>query len=76
MVHAFVFVDCAAGTDRPVVSTIRGVEGVDEAHVVAGDFDVVAEVTAAEVHDVLGLVTREIRPLDGVGTTRTYVALE
>lgn len=76
MVHAFVFVDCAAGTDRPVVSAIREVDGVDDAHVVAGDFDVVAEVTAPEVHDVLSLVTREIRTLEGVGTTRTYVVLE
>lgn len=76
MVRAFVFVDCAAGTDRPVVSTVREAEGVEDAHVVAGDFDVVAEVTAPEVHDVLSLVTGEIRPLEGVGTTRTYVVLE
>ncbi|PSP78084.1 AsnC family transcriptional regulator [Halobacteriales archaeon QS_1_68_20] len=76
MTHAFVFVDCAAGTARSLVDEIRAVDGVEQAHVVAGDFDVVVELTAVEVRDLLGKVTRQIRSLDGVGTTRTYVALE
>ena len=76
MVYAYVFIDCSANTAEDVLSSIRGVDVVDEAHIVTGDFDVVAEITAGEVYDVLAAVTREIRSLDCVGTTRTYVALE
>lgn len=76
MTHAFVFVDCAAGTAEGVVEAIRQYESVESAHVVAGDFDVVAEVGGETVRDLLRTVTSEIRPLDGVGTTKTYVSLE
>ncbi len=76
MARAFVFVDCAAGTARSVVTEIGEIEGVEEAHVVAGDFDVVAELTAEAVRDLLATVTSDVRSLEGVGTTRTYVALE
>ena len=76
MVYAYVFIDCSANTAEEALSSIRGIDVVREAHVVTGDFDVVAEITAGEVYDVLATVTREIRSLDGVGTTRTYIALE
>lgn len=76
MVYAYVFIDCSANTAEAVLSSVRGNDVVREAHVVTGDFDVVAEITAEEVFDVLAAVTREIRSLDGVGTTRTYVVLE
>jgi DNA-binding Lrp family transcriptional regulator len=75
MVHAFVLVDAAAGTAESVVEAARDVEGVEEAHVVAGDFDVVLEVSGPTVHDVLSTVTRSVRSREGVGTTRTYVSL-
>jgi DNA-binding Lrp family transcriptional regulator len=76
MVKAILMIDTAAGQSESVASAVRAVEGVTEAHVVAGDFDVVVELTADEVYDMLGTVTSKIRSLDGVGTTRTYVCLE
>jgi DNA-binding Lrp family transcriptional regulator len=76
MVHGFVLVDCGAGAETEVAAAIRAVDVVEEAHVVAGDFDVVVEIECEAVPDILRTVTREIRSLDGVGTTRTYVSLE
>jgi hypothetical protein len=35
-----------------------------------------AEVEAEEVHDVLGAAATDIRSIDGVTDTKTYVALE
>lgn len=76
MVHAIVLVDTAVGVAEELLPMVREAEGVSEAHVVAGDFDMVVEVDGPEVYDVLSTVTRKIRPLDGVGTTRTYVCIE
>lgn len=76
MVRSYVAIDTAAGTSVPLVETIRGVDAVSEAHVVAGDFDLIAELEGETVRDVLVAVTSEIRGLDGVGTTRCYVCLE
>jgi DNA-binding Lrp family transcriptional regulator len=76
MVHAFVFVDATTGAAEKLPALLDGVAAVREAHVVAGDHDVVAEVETDAVYDVLRTVTEEVRPLDGVEGTRTYVALE
>jgi DNA-binding Lrp family transcriptional regulator len=76
MVHAFVLVDCGAGSETGIVETLRGLDAVTDAHVVAGDFDVVVETEGEQVRDLLKTVTRDVRSIDGVGTTRTYVSLE
>lgn len=76
MVHAFVFVESTVGDVGKLPALLREIQGVTEAHVVAGDRDVVVEMEADAVYDVLATVTDEIRPLDGIDRTRTYVALE
>ena len=76
MVHAFVTVITAGGSSPDVVDQIRGVDGVTEAHVVAGEYDVIAELDVEDTGELMRVVTAEIRELEDVGTTRTYVALE
>jgi len=76
MVDAFVMVKTGAGRSEDVVVEVRGFEGVTEAHVVAGEFDIMAEVTAEEVYDVLHAASSAIQDLDGVTETRTYIALD
>jgi DNA-binding Lrp family transcriptional regulator len=76
MVHAFIMVKTAAGESEPMVEVIRGIESVTEAHVVAGEFDVIAEVDAEEVYDVLHTASSSIQGLDGVVDTKTYFALD
>jgi DNA-binding Lrp family transcriptional regulator len=75
MVKAFVFVDTATGTATDVVAAVDAIESVTEAHVVAGDYDVVVELTADIVADLYPVVSGEIRPLDGVEATRTYIEI-
>lgn len=76
MIRAYTAIDCAAGTSGDVCDRIRAVDGVTEAHVVAGDFDVIAELEGESPKDLLRTISSEIRPVDGVGTTRTYIAID
>jgi DNA-binding Lrp family transcriptional regulator len=76
MVHAFVMVKVDSVDAGTVLEAVLGVDGVTEAHVVAGDFDIIAEVEAEEVYDVLGAAATDVRSLEGVVDTKTYVALE
>ena len=76
MVDAFVMLRTGAGRSEDVVTAVREVEGVTEAHIVAGEFDVMAEVTAEEVYDVLKTASTSMQELDGVTETRTYIALD
>ncbi len=76
MVHAFIMVKTAAGASGEVVEAARDVAGVGEAHVVAGDFDVIVELDADEVYDVLHAASSTVQGFDGVAETKTYISLD
>ena len=76
MIEAYVMITTSAGTSRELLPKIREIEGVRRANVVAGEYDVVADVEADSRQDLLALVTEEIQSLSGVGRTRTLVVLE
>lgn len=75
MVHAYVMVKSASGESEPVLGAICNLAAVADAHVVAGEYDVIAELDAEDVYEVLSQVSQEIGGLSGVTDTRTYVAL-
>lgn len=76
MVRAYILVRTASEQTEPLVDSVREQEHVTEAHVVAGDFDIIAETEADEVSDILRSAANGIRALQGVEDTRTYVCLE
>lgn len=75
MVDAFIMVKTAAGKSESLLSTVASLEGVEEAHIVAGDWDVIVEVSAEEVYDVLKTASTSIQELDGVSGTKTYISM-
>ncbi|MDZ7731340.1 MAG: Lrp/AsnC ligand binding domain-containing protein [Natrialbaceae archaeon] len=75
MVHAFVMVKTTAGASEALLKSITAIHQVDEAHIVAGDYDIIAELDAEEVYGILETVSNALTTLDGVVDTRTYIAL-
>lgn len=76
MVRAYVTVITGGGVSGEVAEAIREIAGVEGAHVVAGDFDVVAEIEGEDVLDLQKIVTAGIHDIEGVGTTRTYIQMD
>lgn len=76
MVHAFIMVKTTAGTSEELVGPTRELEDVTEAHIVAGDWDIIAEVEADEVYDVLKTASGGIQALEGVTDTKTYISMD
>ncbi len=76
MVEAYALIGTATGTADEVCRTLRDAPGVTEAHVIAGEYDVMAELTGEEPRDILETITTTVRPLEGVGTTRTYLCID
>lgn len=76
MVRAFIMVKTTAGKSADLREGITAVSGVREAHVVAGQYDLVVEAAGEEVYDVIHNVATDVRDLDGVVDTRTYICLE
>ncbi|MFC7248401.1 Lrp/AsnC family transcriptional regulator [Halomicroarcula sp. GCM10025324] len=76
MVNAFIMIKTVAGKSEELLNAVGESEGVDEAHIVAGQYDIIAEASGAEVYDVMHSVSSRIRNLEGVADTRTYICLE
>lgn len=76
MVRAFIMVKTTAGKSADLQASIADIEGVHEAHVVAGQYDVIVEAEGGEVYDVIHSVATSVRDLEGVVDTRTYICLE
>lgn len=76
MVRAYIMVKTAAGKSEELLTETRELSGIDEAHIVAGKYDIIVEAQGEEVYDVMHSVATDIRDLDGVADTRTYICLE
>lgn len=76
MVNAFIMIETGVGESEGLIESIRALDRVVEAHVVAGAYDVIAEVEAPEVYDVLKTASSELQSFDGVDDTKTYIALD
>lgn len=76
MVRAYVMVTSNTGEADRVRDALAAIEGVDEAHIVAGDVDFIVTVTVDSPKDVKEIAANGIRRVDGVENTRTYMAMD
>ena len=76
MASAFIMIKTVAGKSEELLDAVRSSTGITEAHIVAGQYDIIAEATGEEVYDVMQSVSTRVRDLDGVADTRTYICLE
>ncbi|MEZ3142656.1 Lrp/AsnC family transcriptional regulator [Halobaculum sp. MBLA0143] len=59
-----------------VKSALADTDDVVEAHIVAGDVDFVVKVTTDSPGDVKRVVAGDVRSLEGVERTQTYIAMD
>jgi DNA-binding Lrp family transcriptional regulator len=75
MVVAYVMVKAASGDADRIRESIRDLDGVAEAHIVAGDMDFVVKVDVADPTDVKRVAADGIQGISGVEDTQTYIAM-
>ena len=75
MAHAFIMVSAGAGAAADVCEQIAGMDGVRDANVVAGRYDVIVEVGGDEVGGILQTVSKDVGAVAGVTDTKTYISL-
>lgn len=75
-VLAYVMVKAHTGDADRLTGDIRGIDGVSNAHIVAGDVDIIAKVEVETPDQVKEIAANQIQNLDGVEDTRTYVAMD
>jgi DNA-binding Lrp family transcriptional regulator len=55
---------------------ISELEGVESAHIVAGDVDIIAKVIVDTPGEVKNIAATVIQEVDGVEDTHTYIAMD
>ena len=73
---AYVMIKIRAGEVKDVVSSLRKVSGVIEAHMTFGPYDAVAVVETTDVAKLGTITASEIQPIPGVEQTLTCLAVD
>lgn len=73
---AYVLIKTRAGDIKEVVKRLRKLEGVTEAHMTFGPFDVVAEVETEDVAKLGAITASGIQPIPGIEQTLTCLAVD
>lgn len=76
MPMAFVFISTEMGSEEEVITDLKKVEGVIEAYVVYGVYDIVAKIKAETMDKLKDIVTWHMRRLNKVRSTLTMVVIE
>jgi len=76
MPMAFVLINAEIGSEEEVLKELKTVEGVVEAYVVYGVYDVVAKIRADTMDKLKDVVTWHVRRLNKVRSTLTMIVVE
>jgi len=76
MPMAFVLINAEIGSEEEVLKELEKVEGVVEAYVVYGVYDVVAKIRADTMDKLKDVVTWHVRRLNKVRSTLTMIVVE
>ena len=76
MVTAYVMVKANTGEADRLKSEILDIDGVVDAHIVAGDVDIVAKLDVETPADVKEIAADGIQNVQGVEGTQTYIAMD
>ena len=73
---AYVMIKIRAGEVKSVVSQLRKIKSVKEAHMTFGPYDAVVEVETADVATLGQVTALEIQPIPGVEQTLTCLTVD
>ncbi|RQG91579.1 Lrp/AsnC family transcriptional regulator [Natrarchaeobius halalkaliphilus] len=76
MVTAFVMIKANTGEADRLRDEIKAIDGVESAHIVAGDVDIIAKADVGTPAEVKDIAATRIQSIDGIEDTQTYIAMD
>jgi DNA-binding Lrp family transcriptional regulator len=76
MVTAYILIKANTGEADRLLNDVLDVAGVVDAHIVAGDVDLIAKVAVDAPSDVKDVAAAGIQGIDGVESTETYLTMD
>jgi len=74
--EAIVLINTDIGAEEEVLNQLMNVEGVREAHIVYGVYDIIAKVEAPTTEKLKEIITSNIRKIPKVRSTLTMIVVE
>lgn len=76
MASAYVLINCELGSEADVISQLKSMDAVREAHGTFGAYDILAKVVADEVSALRETITWKIRKIEKIRSTLTLMSIE
>lgn len=76
VVTAYIMIKAHTGEADRLKTEIERVDGVERAHIVAGDVDLIAVASVDSPAQVKDIAATEIQAIDGISSTQTYIAMD
>lgn len=76
MAKAYVLMNCDLGSEKAVITSLKQVEGVKEAHGTLGLYDIVAQIESDSEEKIRDIVTGKIRKMQKIHSTMTLTRSE
>lgn len=76
MAKAYVLMNCNLGSEKKVISSLKEIEGVKEAHGTLGLYDIIAKIELDSEEKIRDTVTGVIRKMSNIHSTMTLTRSE
>ncbi len=76
MVRAYVLISATPGKAIDVAGKLRGQDGIASVDAITGEYDVIAQVQAADIAGIGALIVEKVQRQEGVFKTITCLAVE
>ena len=71
-IKAYVLINVSVGREYDIVEKVREIDGVEEAHVVYGEYDIIVKISGSYLKEIEKAVMK-IRHIDGVIRSTTLI---
>jgi len=76
MARAFVLINVESGAEEEVLKVLKKIEGVEEANLSYGVYDIIVKIKAESMEKLKEMVTHKIRSVSKVRSTLTLIMME
>lgn len=76
MSRVYLLANVIPGKERDIRDTLRGINGVDSADVITGQYDIVVTLEAKDTNEIFNKILKKVRKVRGLTRTETFVAVE
>ncbi|HHN65398.1 MAG TPA: Lrp/AsnC family transcriptional regulator [Nitrospirae bacterium] len=76
MARVYILANVLPGKDRDIRDTLRGINGVTNADVITGQYDLAIVLEADDLNDIFNRIIKKIRKIKGITRTETFIAVE